>query len=524
MNRKTVTPEATPAPTAQPTADLMREYERRQDAAHLERDLAAGAKPPAKLSKLAAAMQIVDSNVTEIQALGLEIDTLHTKYAPNTVWDLATKEGEKECDLARKESRAVRLKIQNLRDTGKKLLNGLKGELEEAAEGDIARAQAIEDNAKGQQEAKARKEQDRIDRHEKNIQAIALMAEGIGAMTSEQIQARGRELAAIIVDESYEEYEPKAQRKHKEVAELLAEAFIFASRIEQDKREADERAAAAAKELADLQARQAEQQAKEAEHARIKGYIDQMKDVPARLEGADLNIVREALRLHKLAEPKAEVFGDQLEMAELVHFKVTKELEELEYMLGMAAEAPADVEPTPVPTLPPVNVMGNGVPTISVGFAVPDVPTVEGRMTMDLVDTFMDLDPNPARGDEPINDEAESRLPIRAVAEQAALSEPDPFSAPAPRPRLAPRGVVASLSGSAGGSASKTSADDRGPITDAFELTPGDAADVPDLLKAAQEFMRAWNVEPNVHGCYPELDEAASNLAAAVDFATEFAD
>jgi hypothetical protein len=488
-----------------------------------------GAQPPAKLSKLSAAMQVVSANATQIEALGAEIDALHVKYAPNTVWDLETKEGAAECDLARKDSRAVRLKIQNLRDQGKSLLNSLKGELVTAAESDIARAQAIEDNAKSQQEAKARKEQDRIDRHEKNITAIALMAEGIGAMTSAEIAARIDALTAILVDESYEEFQSKALRKHREVADVLAAASFVAAERERAAQEAEERAAAAAKELADLQARQAEAQAKETERLRVKGLIDAIKRLPSEVEGTDLANVREVLRIHKLAEPKADVFGDQLEMAELVHFKVTKELEELEYMLGMAEEAPAepramDVMMDVVAAIPPQAIEA-AVVGIDMGTDERSTPEPEGSGWGAAAGTAA-IDEEPLYEDSP--------LPARTVAAQQSLStpaaDPDPFSAPAPRPRLAPRGVPAV------GPVVATPEGDRGPIADVGAIMDAIDAhiaaetaepDVPDLLKAAQDFimtaeeMCGWHDHDNTPDALIPLFAA---LKAAVDFTTEFAD
>lgn len=530
MNRKN-----TPADPFGPQGSTVNEHFAAMDAK------AGEAKPPAKLSKLAAAMQIINGNISEIEALGKDVDALHTKYAPNTVWDLDTKDGAKECDLARKESRAVRLKIQNLRDQGKDLLNSLKGELVDAALADIARAQAIEDNARAQIDAKARKEQDRIDRHELKIRAIAQMAEGIATMTSGEISKRIEALTAIIVDDSYEEYMAKAQRKHREVAEVLAEASFVAAAREQAQAEADERAERERKELAALQAKETE---RETERGRVKVLIDKIKNLPAQVEGTDLANVREVLRIHLTEVPTAEVFGEHLELAELQHFKTTKLLEEAAWQMGMAEDKEA--EDALIEARGKETGMGGTQWTeeekATIAARGPQ-PLVFNTIPARTVDVFEPLDPKPAAGDEPIDDEKERRFPIRTVAAQQALSEPQATPAPAPRPRGVPvvpgAPLVATPEGDRGPAFTPGTPPAMGAPGLEFEQgTPGTLHDdpragldmteseVPDLLKAAQDAVHEFfdNSYQQDGGVPAALYSAMERLRAAVDFTTEFAD
>jgi hypothetical protein len=423
---------------------------------------------------------------------------------------VATKEGRKQADEVRAKARRLRLDVAAMKRDATALLNGLKTETWAVTDPTIARLDAIETNAKDQIAVEDKKEQDRKDRHEEAIRCITDF--GLAPPSdSEGILARLNSLSAIVVDDSYEEFQDRAEKVRDEVRASLQHAMHVATAREREDRKRQEQ---------------------EAVDTARRAKIQAMKDLIAQVEGTDLENVRAALRIHQATEPTAAEFGDMLDYAEAVHFKTAKQLEELVTMLGLAEEHEREEaqQPTPPPTPAPRE---------------PD---------MEPSDVSMPLNPEPARGDEPVDDAAERRLNIASVPQSdtqwtpaqreeiAAAGLPPlvvnrlPARRPIPRP-VPSAPLVATPEG------------DRGPI-EGYLLVTGTVADpragldmteseVPDLLEAARAVLDAfgrlprhvtveWTPDP-AHDYDPGPENAAflraiAALGAAVDFINEFAD
>jgi hypothetical protein len=228
-------------------------------------------QPPAKLSKLSVAMQSVSAHMTAIQALDATIAEVEQSYPATHVFAVATKEGYKLADRVRADARKSRLHVADMRKQGTDLLNGLKSELWAVADPQMARLQAIEDNAKAQIAAQDAKEAERIAGHERNLAAITRMAEGVAGMRSADIFTRRASLLAIVVDDSYQEYEERAKKAHAEVAQVLVEAYEAALRAEE----------------AELARRQAE-----ARQTRAREDIAKFKAMPGELRDTGVENIR----------------------------------------------------------------------------------------------------------------------------------------------------------------------------------------------------------------------------------------
>jgi hypothetical protein len=255
---------------------------------------------------LGKAMEIVRAKLSAIDQFGRDVIELIANNPKDKKYDLSSKEGEKACDDVRKVARQKRLAIKSAWDEGKVVLRSLNDDLKVAAEKDMGILQAIEDNAKTQLEAKAAKETERKAAHEKNIKAITDMAEGLAELSSADIEKRQQALAAILVDNSYEEFEAQARRKQSEVHAAIEEAFRAA--LEREK-------AAEA------------QRAKEALEAGAKEKIRAIKELPDGLVDTGSANIREILRIHSVAIPTAAEYGNLLEFAEMAHDLTTHKLQ-----------------------------------------------------------------------------------------------------------------------------------------------------------------------------------------------------
>lgn len=409
---------------------------------------AAPAQPPAKLTKLQAAMGKVSERITAIQAMGADIEELERTGGPQVVFEVATKAGKKQADDIRAKARKLRLDVQDMRKEATSLLNNLKNETWAVTDPTIAKLQAIEDNAKGQIEAEERKEADRKARHAQNIAAIVMTAHGCEVFSSGGCQAKLDSLAAIVIDDSYEEYEDEARRCFADARATLEIA----------------RDAALAREKAEDEAAERERQ-----RAAIKLKIDNLKLIPDQVQGTDLENVRHVLASIRNNPPTAAEYGDQIELAELVHFKVVKELEREEEMLVIASTAPSDAEQDAA--------MANPAP--------------------------------------------------RA---EAPPEEPDPFTAPVtatvPARRPVPRPVVAQSPMSpqeAGALADRIERVLDAGLTDPHAGMDMTESDVPDLLAAAKRATAAFGAldQSVLSG---ECIAALGDLRAAIAFIDEFAD
>lgn len=430
----------TPGPTTAPVAE------------ESPSKTAPGAVSPAKLSKLQAAMNKVSDSITAIQALGADIDELDRTGGPKIIFAVDTSEGYKQADDVRFKARKLRLTVKGMKEDATKLLNGLKAETWAVMDPTIDRLDAIETNAKDQLAAHDRKEQDRKARHQDAIDAITVLGMQ-PPHESAEVRKRLDSLNAIIVDDSYEEFQERASKALEEVRATLTHALEVAER--------EERA-------------EAERKADEALAAARRTRIANMKALPSQVEGTDLDNVRIVLRLHKADAPTAEEFGDMLDFAEAVHFKATKELEELELMLVMAEEHERE-EAAAAPPPPP-------------------------ETDMEPSDK---LDPTPAAADPPVATET-----FTIANDSRRGGEPQTIAITIPARRLSPRPVV-SL-----------------PVVEdprqSLDMTVTET-EVPDLLKAAQDFITTAEQEGGYVFPVP-MDAAYAALKAAVDFITEFAD
>jgi hypothetical protein len=481
-------PAATPAPTAAPARAEVTEV----------LDAKAGT-PPAKLSKLSLAMQVVQANITTIESFDAQVHELVRTNPTDRKYDLTTKEGKKEADDARKEARKHRLAINNMVKDGKSVLNQLKDELVAAAELHVPTLDAIETNAKTQIDAAAQAEEDRKQRHREAINAIARMAEGCATMTSEQAQAALDGVTAIIVDDSYEEFADEAAKKRHEVMGVLREAVEAAKAREQQ---------------------EVERKAREAARVTAQAAIDAMKALPDSVDGTEAASIRVVLDAHNRALPTAEVYGDLLEMAELWHFRIAKQLEELWTQTGLAEEkakeealieqrgketglggaqwTEVEMDTIRAKGAEPLALNTIGAAEIPEEFAAggagaDDGPDDDADGLAIYADTMEPLDPVPAAGNKPLDDARESRPPIRTAPMPRPTFRATPAATPAPAP-LEPSGD-----------------------------------EVPDLLKAAQDFITT--VEESLVGGFGAVEDMPASwraaydaLKAAVDLTSEFAD
>ena len=293
----------------------------------MEEAIEPGAQVPAKLTKLANAMQTVGENVKSIEALAPTIAELERTHSKTTAYDLTTKAGWKLADDGRKLARKTRLDIQNLWKDGKALLNGLKDQLKDAAEGDIVRLEAIENNAKSQLDAHAQKEEDRKQCHKNNITAINRLSEGLAFASSALVAERIAALGAIVVDESYEEFEADAKTAKTNVLEIMESCLASAKQREEE---------AEAQRLKDLRRQE------------IEARLDSIRKLPEQVEGTgDENILKmiDVWQTRVDADDGFPVFefGDQA----LAAFGLA--IKAIAAMRKMLTPAPAPAAPSPAP-------------------------------------------------------------------------------------------------------------------------------------------------------------------------------
>lgn len=280
-----------------------------------------------KPSKLALAMGTVNESITKIQALGTTLDELERESPANTAFEVSTKAGYKLADGVRKKARETRLAIKALRTDGTTLLNSLKTEFWAVADPAMDKLQAIEDNAKDQIAAEDSKDETRKENHKKNIAAINALAEGLSTMTVEEVDARAESLAALIVDDSYEEFQQAATEAKITVRGIIAEG----------RTQAQARADAAEQQRKRDEDAEKLRKANEAREA-ITQKIRDMRTLPDSAIDTGHENIGELLRVHRATVPNAETYGDQLEFAELVHAEVAGKLK----AMYEAAQEPSD--------------------------------------------------------------------------------------------------------------------------------------------------------------------------------------
>jgi hypothetical protein len=443
---------------------------------------------PMKLSKLALAMQVVQTNIATIESFDTQVAALVAANPAGKQYDLTTKEGRKACDEARAEARKKRLAIDNMVKDGKSLLNGLKDELVAAGARHTPLLAEIETNAKTQLEAAAKAEEDRIQRHRDAIAAIGLMSEGCSTWSSVDCAAKLQAMESVIVDESYEEFEEEARKKRADVVEVLTQATAAAIQREHEERQRAEA---------------------DAKRAQAQAAIDAMKLTPSQVEGTDIENVRHVLRIHEKTVPTATEFGDLLETAELWHFKVTKQLEDMVAELEAQAEPDDDVD----------------------GLAMyADEPAAEPKGADGLpagADRLFADEPyrepqSPAAAEDPFADDKLTKPadlpPVTATTHTVPAGS---VGAPGrrmlmPRP-VAPAVVTAGIGDS-----------QIAPVHEAVASIVA-SSDTPDLLQTSREVLKQYDAlkvmdSPLSMVMLGPFGDAIEKLRGAVDFISEFAD
>lgn len=286
-----------------------------------------GAQPPMKLSKLQLALNSANASIERVQQMEADIAELERTAGPKIVFAVATKDGYKLADEARGTARKLRLDIKGMRDDGTKLLNTLKSEFWGVTDPAMERLQAIEDNAKAQRDAQDAKEAARKQRHEANIRAIEQPAAGtLSELGSVEIERRLATLRAIVIDDSYEEYEARAAKAAEDSMKALTFALAAALRREEE-----------ARELAERRQREERQNA-------VRLRIADIKNTAADCAGTGLENVEAVIRSLESNPPHADDFDDMLEFAELAHEKALRDLRAMADELRAAAIAEADAQ------------------------------------------------------------------------------------------------------------------------------------------------------------------------------------
>lgn len=437
---------------------------------------AAPETPPAKLSKLQAAMHKVNTSLTAVEQLAADIDELERVGGPKVVFAVATKEGRKQADEVRKKARLHRLDVKRMKKEATDLLNGLKTETWALMDPTIERLDAIESNAKAQIEAEDAKEEKRKQGHRDAIAAIQLMAEGAASMSSADLDQRLNEVAAIIVDDSYQEFHAEAVRAKAATQDILMQAHAEAVKRE---REAAEKAEAEARQTV----------------ARCR--IAALKALPAELADTgndNIRAIREGLARETYPETE---FGDLAEFVGMARDAAVRALDDL-----LALPLP-DPEPENSIEAPEAGLLQN-LPH--------DEPTEEelGAAADALADEPVWVGVDFGREEQPEPDtftgnlfgaEAPPDVPpaIPQAAQRAAAElEADPFSGPVVLDHAGNRPTSTAQLQTIARPTGRMPIPARRPVPEPAKPEPGSyftppagivVTEVPCLLKAAQDFI-----------------------------------
>jgi colicin import membrane protein len=463
---------------------------------------AAGGAPPVKLSKLQMAMNLVSNNMTEIQVMSTRIDALTAEHGEKEVFAVATKEGRKKADEVRKTSRDLRLSVSKLKKASTDLLNDLKKQAWAVADPFINKLQAIEDNAKTQIEAEDSKEEDRKQRHTESIGAIRRMAEGVSTLTVGEVRTRIAAVQAIVVDNSYEEFEAAANRAKSEVHDILDEALRLLIVKEQEEKEL------------------AERRTREARQSEVRQKIAELKNLPAQCTDTGRENIEAIIRQLQANPPAAADYDDFLEFAEMAHEKALRELGLMRDELTTAAieteQAAANVREARADDDGPQAAMEfvDTLPPAPASYEEEPAPFTPAWVGVDL-GTDERSTPAPIQPDEP--------LPWEEAKPLTPPADPDPFTAPKaapPRPAPARRPTPTpgfdslAATGRAAGLPVGAPPEDK-PLERPEEVLPTDADGIPDLMKVAELVLAAFDrlpknvtVEWEIDGDY--IPDAAS--------------
>lgn len=281
-------------------------------------------QPPAKKSLLQLAMDKVNANLTEIQVMSVRIDELIATNPADKVYSVATKDDYAAVDKIRKAAREDRLAVQRLNKASKELLNDLKDQAAAVALPYIDKLQGVEDRSKAALEAEDKKEDARKQRHRDAIAAIRLMVADSARLPSADIERLRNSVAAVIVDDSYEEFKGEALREKALAQDVLIGAHAAAVKREQEaaaKTAAEARQTAARRRIADL-----------------KALPDDVRDTGQE----NIQAIRDALARENYPE---EEFGD---LAEFVAMARDAAVRTLDMLLDLLAVRTVDVvQPLP---------------------------------------------------------------------------------------------------------------------------------------------------------------------------------
>lgn len=213
------------------------------------------------------------SALTEYNPTEAALGELRHLYA-DVVFDLTTTKGEKEARAARKELVTLRTSLEAKRKELKapaleraKLIDTEAKRIEAAIldlEGPIdAQIKADEARREAERQAKAKKEAERIARHQASLDALrSITMMSVGA-PSVELANTIKMLRATEIDDDWEEFQPIAQRAKDDGLAMLADLYAKAVAAEDEaKRLAAERA-----ELERLRAEQAKREREAAEQA-----------------------------------------------------------------------------------------------------------------------------------------------------------------------------------------------------------------------------------------------------------------
>lgn len=188
---------------------------------------------------------IVNTNTT-ITAAVARARELHQQYK-DVAFDCETTVGMEQARKAREALREEgRYVVQRLKDTGSKMLGTMQRQFNSACEKYVAEIEAyekpihdqikaVEDRKEREKEEKRAKEEARRQGHANAIAAIASLASQAAGMTSAELEEHIVRVQAVIVDESYEEFQAQAaQAKDKALLEL--NGMLMAARLDEQER------------------------------------------------------------------------------------------------------------------------------------------------------------------------------------------------------------------------------------------------------------------------------------------------
>lgn len=235
-------------------------------------DVAVSAPEPTEAQR---SLALISTTLTEFEKVQAGLSELRTKYS-NVVFDVRTTDGMSEAKAARMAIREPRYAVQRALDAAKKPLNEIKRNITERAEyitGQILELEEpidqqikIEEQRKEEErQARIKAEQDRVAALRARVEEIAAAPVVVAGKSSSDIALAIVELDAVVIDESFQEFQPHAQDAKETALVQLRKLHDAALEREQEA----ERLAAERAEIERIKAEQAAQAA-ELERQRVE--------------------------------------------------------------------------------------------------------------------------------------------------------------------------------------------------------------------------------------------------------------